>query len=141
MSYKDLTAEQIFKGKVNYSLDNFAKDFRETLKEDWGSERIDKVSNNKTIYQGVFLLIVFASQGKPLKLICEFVIGKATEEIMKITKDIIDMYGQQIDVLKGLQMKMFLDNVEKYHLPDSFNLKLINADFRSWLEKTLKNKY
>lgn len=140
MSYKDLTAEQIFKGKVNYSLDNFAKDFRETLKEDWGSERIDKVSNNKTIYQGVFLLIVFASQGKPLKLICEFVIGKATEEIMKITKDIIDMYGQQIDVLKGLQMKMFLDNVEKYHLPDSFNLKLINADFRSWLEKTLKNK-
>lgn len=140
MSYKDLTPKQIFKGEVDYSLDDFVKDFRQTLKESWGSELIDKVTNNKTIYQGILLLVVLASQDKSLKLICETVMGKSTDEVTKTTKDIVDMYGQEIEVLRGLQMKMFLDNLKNYYLSESLNLKLLNADFHFWLEEALKQK-
>jgi hypothetical protein len=140
MSYKDLTAKQIFKEEVNYSLNDFVKDFRQTLKQSWGSERIDKVTNNKSLYQGILLLVVLTSQDKSLRLICEVVMGKSTDEVMKMTKDIIDMYGQEIEVLRGLQMKMFLDNLKKYYLSESLNLKLLNADFHSWLEEALKRK-
>ena len=139
MSYKNLTAKQIYMGKVNYTLDDFMKDFREKMKKDWDSELAGKKNKAKALYQGIFIIIVLASQKKPLKIISELVFGKSTEKL-KITKGIIAMYGKEVKVLESLQMKMFLNNLKKYRLSDSLNLKLLNADFRIWLKKILNCK-
>ena len=141
MSYKNLTAKQIYTGEANYTLDDFVKDFRKKVKEDWGSKRVDKGNKaKKTLYQGIFMLVVFASQRKSVKFISEKVLGKSTKEPSQITKDIIGMYEKEIKVLEGLQMKMFLDNLRKYWVPDFLNLKLLNADFRIWFERALDQK-
>lgn len=141
MSYQDLTQEQIFTEKVIYTLDDFARDFRARVKEDWGEERVDSPKNaKKTLYQGILLLVVFASQRKPLKFTTGVILGTVNEETLKITKDIIDMYPKEVEILEGLQMKMFLDNLKKYHFSDSLNLKMLNANFRIWLGKALEQK-
>lgn len=141
MSYQDLTQEQIFTEKVIYTLDDFARDFRARVKEDWGEERVDSPNNaKKTLYQGILLLVVFASQRKTLKFTTEVVLGTVNEETLKITKDIIGMYLKEVEILEGLQMKMFLDNLKKYYFSDSLNLKMLNANFRIWLGKALEQK-
>lgn len=140
MSYINLTAKDIYTGKVTYTLDNFVKDFRKRLKKDWGEKRLDKDLKGKTLYQGLLFMVVFASQHKPLSMICETIMSGSSDETQKITKDILNMYEREIEVLEGLQMKMFLDNLQKYWLPESLNLKLLNADIRKWLEKALKHK-
>lgn len=140
MSYQNLTANQIFTGKVGYTLDDFIKDFREHVEKDWGKERLYKENKNKNVYQGILIIVVFASQRKPLEMISEFVLGSSGKEPLELTKYIIDMYEQAITVLEGLQMKMFLDNLQKYYVSDSLNLKLLNANFRVWFEKALNYK-
>ena len=62
------------------------------------------------------------------------------KEMRETLKEMTDTYEQEIKVLEGLQMKMFIDNLEKYEVSDSLNLKLLNADFRAWLEKALNEK-
>jgi hypothetical protein len=94
----------------------------------------------KTLYQGILLLVVFASQRKPLKFTTEVILGTVDKETLKITKDIIDMYLKEVEILEGLQMKMFLDNLKKYHFSDSLNLKMLNVNFRIWLGKALEQK-
>jgi len=141
MSYQNLTATQIYTEKVAYTLDDFAKDFRAKVKEDWGEERVDKDNKaKKTLYQGILIMVIFASQHKPLRMITEVVLGTVNEETMKLTKDIVSMYEKEAEILEGLQMKMFLDNLKKYHLSDSLNLKMLNANFRVWMEKALNQK-
>jgi len=137
MSYQKLTRKQIYTGEVDYTLDDFAKDFRKQMEEDWGSELDNKKNRTKTVYQSILLLIVFASQGKSPKLINEILAGKDTKEMRETLKEMTDTYEQEIKVLEGLQMKMFIDNLEKYEVSDFLNLKLLNADFRAWLEKAL----
>lgn len=137
MSYEDLTAEKIYTGKVSYTLNDFIKDFRGRLKKDWGDEQLDKDHNGKTLYHGLLLMVVFASEHKPLKQVCEIVMGRSNEETQKITKEILDMYKHEVEVLEGVQMKMFLDNLQKFCVNESLNLKLLNADIRSWLGKAL----
>lgn len=141
MSYQNLTAKQIYTDEVVYTLEEFAEDFRAKIKEDWGEERVDAQNNaKKTLYQAILIFVVFASQSKPLKLTVEIVLGTVNEETVKLTKDILGMYEKEIKILEGLQMKMFLDNLKKYHLSDSLNLKMLNANFRIWLEKALDQK-
>lgn len=141
MDYKKLTPKQIYTGEVNYTLDDFTKDFRKQAEKDWGSELLNKKNRaSNSLYQGLLMLVVFASQRKPLKLTSELVLGKSTKETLKIAKDIIDMYEQETKVLEGLQMKMFLDNLQEYGVSGSLNLKLLNADFRAWFEKALNQK-
>jgi len=141
MSYQKLTAKQIYSDEITYTLDDFARDFRVRVKEDWGEERVDQDNKaKKTLYQGILILVIFASQHKPLKITTEVVLGVVNKETLKITKDIIDMYQKEAEILKGFQMKMFLDNLKKYHLSDSMNLKMLNADFRIWMEKALDLK-
>ncbi|OGM25739.1 hypothetical protein A3D00_03350 [Candidatus Woesebacteria bacterium RIFCSPHIGHO2_02_FULL_38_9] len=140
MTYKDLTTKQIFSGEVKYTLDDFVRDFKEQVEKDWGKERLYKENKNKTVFQGILITIAFASQKKPLKIISEFVLGSDNQEPLELTKYIIDMYAREIEVLEGLQMKMFLDNMKTYRLSDSLNLKMLNANFRTWLGKTLELK-
>ena len=138
MSYQKLTPKQIYTGEVNYTLDDFAKDFRKQAEKDWGSELLNK--KNKTshsLYQVFLLIIVFASQRKPLKLINELLIGRDTKELQEALKEFTDTFEQEIKVLEGLQMRMYIDNIEKYGVSDSLNLKLLNADFQAWVEKAL----
>lgn len=137
MSYQDLTAQKIYTGEVAYTLDDFVKDFRERLKRDWGEKRLDEDHNSKTLYQALLLMVIFASQHKPLSMICETIMGGNSEETQKITKDMLDMYEKEVEVLEGLQMKMFLDNLQQYWLPESLNLKLLNANVRKWLERAV----
>jgi hypothetical protein len=139
MSYLNLTAPQIFKDEASYTLDDFVKDFREKVKEGWG-ETIDKGNGNKTVFQGLLTVVVFASQHKPVKLISEITMGKSTKECLDLTQYIIDMYPKEIEVLEGLQMKMFLDNLKNYGVSDYLNLKLLNTDFRQWFKKALEYK-
>lgn len=141
MSYQDLTAKQIYTEEVAYSLDDFAKDFRVKVKTDWGEERVDQDNKaKKTLYQGILIMVIFASQHKPIRMITEVVLGTVNEETMKLTKDIVSMYEKEAEILEGLQMKMFLDNLKKYQLSDSLNLKMLNANFRLWMEKALEQK-
>lgn len=140
MDYKKLTRKQIYTGEVDYTLDDFIKDFRKQAGEDWGSELDNKKNRTKTVYQSILLLIVFASQGKSPKLINEILAGKDTKEMRETLKEITDRYEQEIKILEGLQMKMFLDNLQEYGVSDSLNLKLLNADFRTWLQKALNQK-
>lgn len=140
MSYKNLTAKKIFTGEVAYTLDDFASDFRKRLKKEWGEKRLDEDLKGKTLYQGLLLMVVFASQHKPLSVICEIIMGGSSDETQKLTKDILGTYEQEVEVLEGLQMKMFLDNLQNFGLSDSLNLKLLNANFRKWLEKVLELK-
>ncbi len=140
MDYKKLTPKQIYTGEVDYTLDDFAKDFRKQAERDWGIERLDKENKNKTVYQGILMIIVFASQGKSTKLINELLLGRNTKELEEAVKEFTDMYDQEIKVLEGLQMKMFLDNLQEYGVSDSLNLKLLNTDFRAWLERALNQK-
>lgn len=141
MNYQNLTAKQIYSDEVAYTLDDFARDFRAKVKADWGEERVDQDNKaKKTLYQGILFLIIFASQHKPLKMTTEVVLGVVNKETLKITKDIIDMYQKEAEILEGFQMKMFLDNLKKYHLSDSMNLKMLNANFRAWMEKALDLK-
>ena len=138
MSYKNLTPKQIYTGEANYTLEDFAKNFRKQAEKDWGSDLLDKKNkNSKTLYQGIFILIVLTSQDKPPKLINELLFGEDTREMQEAVKEITDMYGQEIKILLALQMKMFLDNLREYGLPDSLNLKLLNADFRIWFKNAL----
>lgn len=140
MSYTNLTAAQIWKGEVNYSLDDFVKDFREKVKEGWGEERIDKGKGDRTLFKGLLTVVVFASQYKPVKLISEITMGKSTKECLDLTQYIIDMYPKEIEILEGLQMKMFLDNLKNYGVSDYLNLKLLNTDFRKWFKRALDYK-
>lgn len=141
MNYRNLTAKQIYLDEVAYALDDFAHDFRAKIKEDWGEELVDKDNKSKkTLYQGILILVIFASQYKPLKMTTEVVLGVVNKETLKLTKNIIDMYQKEAEILEGFQMKMFLDNLKKYHLSDSMNLKMLNANFRVWMEKALDLK-
>lgn len=140
MSYSNLTAAQIWKGEVNYTLDDFVKDFREKVKEGWGEERIDKGKGDRTLFKGLLIIVVFASQYKPIKLISEVTMGKSTKECLELTQYIIDMYPKEIEILEGLQMKMFLDNLKNYGVPGFLNLILLNTDFRKWFKKALNYK-
>ncbi len=142
MSYQNLTPKQIYTGEANYTLDDFAKDFRKQAEKDWGSELLNKKNKaSSSIYQGMLIIIVFVSQDKPLSLISKVVMGKSTKKRREAVKVIVDMYDQEVKVLESLQMKMFLDNLQEYGMSDSLNLKLLNADFRVWLEKELKHKF
>lgn len=73
-------------------------------------------------------------------MICEIIMGSSDDKIQKLTKDILGAYKQEVEVLEGLQMKMFLDKLQNFGLSDSLNLKLLNANFRKWLEKALELK-
>ena len=138
MDYKKLTAKQIYTGEVSYTLEDFEKDFRRQAERDWGSELLNRKNKTRhSLYQAFFLIIIFASQRKPLKLINELLIGRDTKELQETLKEFIDMFEQEIKVLEGLQMKMFIDNLQEYGVSYSLNLKLLNADFLVWLEKAL----
>ncbi|RJR29222.1 hypothetical protein C4564_02690 [Candidatus Microgenomates bacterium] len=140
MSYQNLTAKQIYMEEVAYTLDDFARDFKARLKDQWGEKLDDKNKGGNTLYQAILIFVVFASQSKPLKLTVEIVLGTVNEETVKLTKDILGMYEKEVEILEGLQMKIFLDNLKKYHLSDSLNLKMLNANFRIWLEKALDQR-
>jgi len=139
MSYSNLTAKQIFSGEVSYTLDEFVIDFRKKARDGWG-EKIDKGNGNKTVFQGLLTVVVFASQHKPLKMITDITMGKSTKECLDLTQYVIDMYPNEIEILEGLQMKMFLDNIKNYGVSDYLNLKLLNTDFRKWFNKELNYK-
>ena len=138
MNYKKLTPKQIYTGEVNYTLNDFAKDFRKRAKKDWGNELFNKKNKASTsLYQVFLLIIAFASQRKSPKLINELLLGRDTKKLQEALKEFIDMFEQEIKVLEALQMKMFLNNLQEYGMSDSLNLKLLNADFQTWLEKAL----
>ncbi len=142
MDYKKLTREQIFSGEVDYSLDDFARDFRKEAVEVWGKDKLDKKhKSSNTLYQTLLLIISFTSQRKTPKEINEILLGRSTEELEENLQTIIDMYEQEIVVLEGLQMKMFLDNIKKYQVSNPLNLMLVNANFRSWLVSEGEKEY
>ena len=138
MSYKNLTAKQIYEGEVSYTLDDFAQDFRIKTEQDWSGELLNrKNKSSKSLYQGILSLVVFASQRKSVKFITETILGKSTKELLQATKEMIDMYKNEVEILEGLQMKIFLDNLKKYKVSDSINLKLLNADIKAWFKRAL----
>jgi hypothetical protein len=138
MDYQNLTRKQLYLGEVEYVLDEFAKDFRKQAIQDWGLKRLDKKNNkSNTLYQTLFLIIVFTSQGKSPRAINEILLGKSTKELEENLKTITDMYEQEIKVLEGFQMKMFIDNIKTYQMSDSMNLRLLNSDFRKWFVKAM----
>jgi len=141
MNYQKLTRQQLYLDKVEYTLDKFAKDFRKQAIKDWGLNRLDKKNKkSNTLYQTILLIIVFTSQGKSPRAINELLLGKNTKKLEESLKTISDMYEQEIRVLEGFQMKMFIDNIKKYQMSDSMNLRLLNADFRKWFIKVMKPK-
>lgn len=141
MDYKKLTKEQLFSGEVEYSLEEFEKDFRANTIKTWGRKKLDeKHGNENTLYQGLLFIIAFTSQGKSPKEINEIILGKSTKELEENLKTIIDLYKQEIRVLEGLMMKMFLENLKNYHVSDSVNLMLINTDFRNWIVKAMETR-
>lgn len=140
MSYKNLTSKKIYQGEANYALDDFMRDFRKKAEKDWGSELLDKSNKNQTLYQGILIIVVFASQRKSLKTISKLILGKSAKKHQGMIKKIVDMYSLEIEILEGLQMKMFLDNLKLYGLSDSLNLQLLDADFRVWFKKALNYK-
>jgi hypothetical protein len=139
MDYKKLTRQQIFLGEVDYSLNDFAKDFRKEAIEVWGQERID-AKNENSVYIALLLIIVLTSQGRSPGLINQIILGRNSKELEENLKTIIEMYKQEIVVLEGLQMKMFIQNLHKFHLCDSMNLRLLNVDFRNWFMKAMEIK-
>lgn len=142
MDYKKLTKEQIYSGEVDYSLDDFIKDFRKEAVEVWGKKRLDKKHNkSKTLYKALLLIIAFTSQGKTPRMINEILLGKNTVELEEYLQTIVDMYKQEIQILEGLQMKMFLENIKNYQTSDSLNLMLLNANFRGWLLAEIEKDY
>jgi len=142
MNYKKLTREQLFSGEIDYTLENFAKDFRKEAVEVWGKNRLDKKhKNSKTLYQALLLITAFTSQGKQPRAINEILLGKSTKELEEYLTSIIDMYKQEVGVLEGLQMKMFLENIKKFRVSDSLNLMLLNAKFRDWLVVEIEKEY
>src|SRR5581483_8724227 len=131
MSYQDLTATQIYTEEVSYSLDDFATDFRTKLEQDWGKDKLNAQNKGgNTLYQALLILVVLASQHKPLNVITRIVLGTISDDSVKLTKEIKENYQKEIEILEGLQMKMFLENLKKYHCSDSLNLKMLNANFR-----------
>lgn len=139
MSYQNLTAKQIYLEEVVYTLDDFASDFKMKLIGDWGEKRINQRSKfGLSVYSAIFVMVVFNSQHKPLKFITKIVLGTVNEETLKLTKGISEMYKKEAEILEGLQIKMFLENLKKYHLSDSLNLKLLNENFKVWMKKALK---
>jgi len=141
MNYQKLTRKQLFLGEVIYSFDEFAKDFRNQAIKDWGLKRLDKKNKKSiTLYQTLFLIIVFTSQGKSPRQINEILLGKSTKELEESLKTITDMYRQEIRVLEGFQMKMFIDNIKKFQMSDSMNLRLLNSNFRKWFIKAMELK-
>lgn len=141
MDYQKLTRQQLYLDKVEYTLDDFAKDFRKQAIKDWGLKRLDKKNKSpNTLYQTILLIIVFTSQGKSPREINELLLGKNTKELEESLKTITDMYEQEIRVLEGFQMKMFINNIKKYQMTDSMNLRLLNADFRKWFIKVMEPK-
>lgn len=137
MSYQNLNAKQIYMEEVAYTLDDFARDFKVRLKDQWGEKLDDKNKGGNTLYQALLLLVVFASQHKPLRMTTEVILGTTKQEALELTEDILSTYEREVEILEGLQMKMFLDNLKKYHCPDSLNLKMLNADFQIWLKNAL----
>ena len=139
MSYNKLTRKQLFSGEVSYTLDDFAKDFRKEVINVWGRKRLDtKNGQSNTLFQGLLLIIIFASQGKSLWEINEGLLGKNTKDLEDNLGSIVKMYEKEIKILEGLQMNMFLENLKKYHLSDSLNLQLLNTNFREWFVKIME---
>jgi|SaaInlStandDraft_6_1057023.scaffolds.fasta_scaffold85062_2 hypothetical protein len=139
MSYNKLTRKQLFSGEVSYTLDDFAKDFRKEVINVWGRKRLDtKNGQSNTLFQGLLLIIIFASQGKSLWEINEVLLGKNTKDLEDNLGSIVKMYEKEIKILEGLQMNMFLENLKKYHLSDSLNLQLLNTNFREWFVKIME---
>ena len=142
MNYKKLTREQIFSGEIDYTLEKFAKDFRKEAVEVWGKKRLDKKhKNSNTLYQALLLITAFTSQGRKPRAINKILLGKSSKELEENLTSIIDMYKQEIRVIEGLQMKMFLENIKKYRVPDSLNLIILNANFRDWLVAEIEKSY
>lgn len=136
MNYFELKPSQIFKSEVEYTLDEFIMDFRERLKDEWKGD-LDKENGNKTLFQGLFLIVVFASQGKSKKFISEIVFGGSDKKRMKLLDDMLEIYQKEIEIMESFQMKMFLQNLEKYHASDAVNLKLLNEQFREWFSNAI----
>lgn len=141
MDYKNITHEQLFSGEVKYTLEDFERDFRKDTIKSWGRKKLDKKhKNGNTLYQGLLLIIVFTSQKKYPKEINELLLGKSTKELEESLETIVDMYEKEIYILEGLQMNMFLENINKYRASDSLNLMLLNANFRKWFIKAMEDK-
>lgn len=136
MNYFELKPSQIFTSEVDYTIDEFLMDYRERLKEEWG-ENLDKENGNKTLFQGLFLIVVFASQGKPKEFISEIAFGGSDKKRMKLLEDMLELYQKEIEIFESFQMKMFLKNLEKYHVSNSVNLKLLNEQFREWFSNAI----
>jgi len=141
MNYQKITRKQLYLGEVDYSFDEFAKDFRKQAIKDWGLNRLDKKNKkSNTLYQTILLIIVFTSQGKSPRAINELLLGKNTKGLEENLKTITDMYEQEIRVLEGFQMKMFINNIKKYQMSDSMNLRLLNSEFRKGFIKAMELK-
>lgn len=125
--------KKILDGTITYSLGDFYKE----IKDDWMKANFPNLANEKKreIFKGLFMFLILSGEDKPMRVMLEVYkwSEKQIEEMQKA-------WEAEIDVVRHIHMKKFLDLYKEYQGGESMTLKLLNLWIKDFLKKQIEKE-
>lgn len=125
--------KQILDGTITYTLEDFYKE----IKDDWMKANFPNLANEKKweIFKGLFMFLMLSGEDKPMRVMLE-VYKWSEKQIEEMQKT----WEAEIDVVRHIHMKKFLDLYKEYQGGESMTLKLLNLWIKDFLKKHIEKE-
>jgi len=123
--------KQILKGEIKYGLE----DIYQELKTDWMRADFKEIDDKKKeeCFNGLFIFLMLSAEDKPIELMTEIY-----KWPMEIIKEMQSGWQKEIDVIRHIHMKKYLELYEQYLGGTSMTLKLLNLWVHDFIKKNIK---
>ena len=118
---------QIITGDVLYTLEDFITELKDAFKEILIEKSKDKS------FKSMFMFILLSSENKPVEIMMKiFLMSK--EQVFKGQ----EIFKKEIDIVRAIQMKKYLDLYKEYFAGQKVTLNLLNLWIKEFLDKHIK---
>jgi len=123
--------KQILKSEIKYGLEDIYND----LRRDWMKSDFKDIDDKKKeeCFNGLFMFLMLSGEDKPLEIMLE--IYKWTAGTIK---EMQSAWQKEIDVIRHIHMKKYLELYEQYLGGTSMTLKLLNLWIHDFIKKNIK---
>ena len=126
-----VTANQIIKGEIAYTLEDFYQDFKDFIYQvDVPDEKA-----KKKMFQSVFLFIMLSAEEKTIETMMG-IFNQSKEQILMGR----EAFKEQIDICRAIHMKKFLEVFEQYLPTTDLAIQMVNFWIKDFLKGHIKEE-
>ena len=126
--------KQILNGEVKYSLEDFYKE----LKEDWMKTGFPKEMTDKQkeeAFKSLFMFLLLSGEDKPMDIML-----RVYNWPEKRIKEMQEAFEKEIDIVRHIHMRKYLDLYKEYLGGMSMTLKMLNLWIQDFLGRYIKEE-